>query len=413
MSESDEAKAQTSNQSANIGAAVPFTVWVLGMSSLLTDVSTELIHGLLPNYLVSVLKASYSQVGLIEGLSESLASMLKVFSGTISDHIGRRKEMLLLGYGLSALVKPLYIFAVSTNLVLAARLADRVGKGIRGAPRDALVADVTAPENRGKAYGIRQTLDTIGAVIGPALALAIMALSADNYRLAFTIALLPAFAVVALLFFGIREPQKKTKISQDKLFDLLSFKTAGSLGAEFFILMAVVFIFGMANSSDAFLILKARQVGIASALCPLTLVVMNLTYALSAYPAGVLSDKLGHARLLTVAFLIYALTYGGFALVREPWSFMACCLVYGLYLGFSQGVLSALVAQMVPAHLRGTAFGLVNLATGLSLLPASLLTGYLYETFGAAAAFGTCAVFALIAAIVLGMRLKHLSVVVS
>lgn len=209
--------------------AVPLTVWVLGMSSLLTDVSTELIHGLLPNYLVSVLKASFSQVGMIEGLAESLASMLKVFSGTISDHIGRRKEMLLIGYGLSVLVKPLYIFANSTALVLTARLADRVGKGIRGAPRDALVADVTEPANRGRAYGLRQTLDTIGAIIGPVLALLIMWLSSNNYQLAFAVALIPAIAVVVLLYFGIREPEKKLKISQDKIF---SFGSAAKVTSQ-------------------------------------------------------------------------------------------------------------------------------------------------------------------------------------
>jgi MFS family permease len=317
--------------------------------------------------------------------------------------------MLLLGYGLSVLVKPLYIFANSTTLVLTARLADRVGKGIRGAPRDALVADVTEPANRGRAYGLRQTLDTIGAIIGPVLALLIMWLSANNYQLAFAVALIPAVAVVFLLYFGIKEPEKKQKISQDKIFSLGSAaKVTAQLGSEFFILMAIVFVFGMANSSDAFLILKAKQVGISDALCPLTLVVMNLSYAFSAYPAGVLSDKLGHGKLLTSAFAIYALTYLGFAVVAEPISFMSCCLVYGLYLGLSQGVLSALVAQIVPAHLRGTAFGLINLATGLSLLPASYLTGYLFEHYGAFVAFAVCAAFALAATILLACRLSQL-----
>ena len=406
MSEDSQKSAKLANSSSP--AKVPLTVWILGLASLLTDVSTELIHGLLPNFMVSVLKASYAQVGLIEGLAESLAAVLKIFSGALSDRIGRRKELLLLGYGLSALVKPLYVVANSAALVLAARLADRVGKGIRGAPRDALVADVTAPENRGRAYGLRQSLDTVGAIIGPALALILMWFSGNNYQLAFTFALWPAFAVVFLLYFGVKEPSRKEKIAADKIFAPTSTQIFTQLGPEFLILLAIVFVFGLANSSDAFLILKAKEAGVAAALAPLTLVLMNLSYALTAYPAGILSDKLGHGRLLVVAFLIYALTYCGFALVREPLPFFLCCLVYGLYLGLSQGVLSALVAQIVPSHLRGTAFGLINLAVGLSLLPASLLTGFLYGSYGAGAAFGLCAVLALLAALVLAWRLPHL-----
>jgi MFS family permease len=398
-----------SNQAQAKAAKIPLTVWVLGFASLLTDVSTELIHAILPNFMTSVLHASFIDVGLIEGLAETLASILKVFSGAWSDRIGKRKGLLLLGYGLSALVKPLYLFANSIVIVLVARLADRVGKGLRGAPRDALVADVTSAENRGRAYGLRQSLDTCGAVLGPLLALLLMWFSQSNYQLAFAVALIPAFAVVLLLYFGVKEPVRKTQTSAAKLFDAkLLAELKAKMPAQFFYLIATVFLFSLANSSDAFLLLKARDCGLPLVACPLVLVAINISYALCAYPAGILSDKVGHGRLLTIAFFLYAVTYLGFAFVTQQSLMLLLCVVYGLYLGLSQGVLSALVSQLTPEHLRGTAFGIVNFAVGLALLPASLLTGFLYQHFGAFVAFATCALIAFLAALILALQLPGL-----
>lgn len=398
-----------SNQTQVKAEKIPLTVWVLGFASMLTDVSTELIHAILPNFMTSVLHASFIDIGLIEGLAETLASLLKVFSGVWSDRIGKRKGLLLVGYGLSALVKPLYLFANSIVIVLLARLADRVGKGLRGAPRDALVADVTSAANRGRAYGLRQSLDTCGAVLGPLLALLLMWLSQSNYQLAFAVALIPAFAVVLLLYFGVKEPVRKSVANADKLFDAkLLAELKAKMPPQFFYLVATVFLFSLANSSDAFLLLKARDCGLSLVACPLVLVAINISYALSAYPAGILSDRVGHGRLLAIAFLLYAVTYLGFAFVTQQSLMLLLCLVYGLYLGLSQGVISALVSQLTPGHLRGTAFGIVNFAVGLALLPASLLTGFLYQYFGALVAFATCALIALLAALILALQLPGL-----
>ncbi|CAN5594962.1 hypothetical protein BH11CYA1_BH11CYA1_25120 [soil metagenome] len=256
---------------------------------------------------------------------------------------------------------------------------------------------------------MRQTLDAIGAIVGPIAALALMYFFQSNYQLAFAVALVPAFAVVLLLYFGVKEPERKSVVSADKLF---SFKLIGVLQKEmppqFFALVVTVFLFSLANSSDAFLLLKAKDCGMSIISCPLVLVAINLSYALTAYPAGILADKVGPAKILATAFLLYALTYLGFGLVTEPTLMLLLCLVYGLYLGFSQGVLSALVSHLTPAHLRGTAFGIVNLAVGLALLPASLLTGALYQQFGSLVAFGTCAALALFATIVLAFQLPAL-----
>ncbi len=409
-----KSKAEISKAESS-AAAVPFTVVVLGLASLLTDVSTEMIHAVLPNFMSTVLKISFVQIGFIEGLAETIASVLKIFSGAWSDRIGKRKGLLLLGYGLSALVKPLFLLANSASVVLIARGADRVGKGIRGAPRDALVADITTSANRGRAYGLRQSLDTVGAVIGPLVALLVMWYTSNNYQIAFALAIIPAVLVLFLLYFGVKEPEHTRPLSPDKIFDFKTFKKVkGEMPPEFFGLVAVVLLFSLANSSDAFLILRAKDCGLPIALCPLVLVVINVSYALCAYPAGIISDRIGHGPMLCIAFLLYAATYLGFALLgnvsgsASALIMLVLCLVYGLYLGLSQGVLAALVSHLTPAHLRGTAFGIMNFAVGLALLPASLLTGYLYEHSGAFCAFTTCAALALLAAICLAFQLPAL-----
>jgi MFS family permease len=370
------------------------SVWILGFVSLLTDISSKMIDAILPLFLVSVLQANLLTVGYIEGIAESTASILKIFSGALSDRIGKRKQLAVLGYGLSTFVKPLFAVATSPVWVLAARFGDRVGKGIRVAPRDAIVADVTKPENRGAAYGLRQSLDTIGAFTGPIVAVILMSVSGQNYRLVFWIALIPGILAVILLAGGIVEPQtpiiqpRKNPLSRDGL---------KSLGKRYWWLVAVALIFNLGNSSDAFLLLRAKEIGIAPELVPLSLVVMNLTYCLSAYPMGLLSDRIGKLRLLATGFLLYALTYLGFAFVNQNWQMWVLLALYGVYQGMTKGALLALVADRVPPNLRGTGFGMMNLVTGAALLPASILAGTLWQLVSPQATFLAGSGFAVIA----------------
>lgn len=378
---------------------IPRTVWVLGFVSLLTDISSEMIHSVLPLFLVSVLGANVLTVGIIEGIAEATASVLKIFSGALSDYLGHRKGLAVFGYGLSTFVKPLFAVATSPSGVLIARFGDRIGKGIRVAPRDALVADSTTPEVRGAAYGLRQSLDTIGAFLGPLAAFTLMAASTNNFRLVFWLALIPGFLAVALLAVGVREPRANQ--TQVKRSNPLQWQTLRSLDQKYWILVAVALLFNLGNSSDAFLLLRAEQIGISAALIPLTLVVMNMAYSLSAYPIGILSDRVGRFRLLVGGFILYALVYLGFAFVQAPWQIWGLFALYGLHMGMSQGLLLALVANSIPANLRGTAFGFLNLAIGLALLPASLLAGGLWQTLGAEATFITGSLFALAAVLLL------------
>ncbi|QKQ76438.1 MFS transporter [Nostoc sp. TCL240-02] len=378
---------------------IPRTVWVLGFVSLLTDISTEMIHSVLPLFLVSVLGANVLTVGIIEGIAEATASVLKIFSGALSDYLGHRKGLAVFGYGLSTFVKPLFAVATSSSGVLIARFGDRIGKGIRVAPRDALVADSTNPEVRGAAYGLRQSLDTIGAFLGPLAAFTLMTASKNNFRLVFWLALIPGFFAVALLTVGVREPRaKQTQVSRS---NPLQREALRSLGQKYWVLVAVALLFNLGNSSDAFLLLRAEQIGISASLIPLTLVVMNIAYSFSAYPLGILSDRVGKFGLLVGGFFLYALVYLGFAFVQTPWQGWGLFALYGLHLGMSQGLLLALVADSIPANLRGTAFGFLNLAVGLALLPASLLAGGLWQTLGAEMTFIAGSLFALAAVLLL------------
>ncbi|MFN6519123.1 MAG: MFS transporter [Nostoc sp. CreGUA01] len=362
---------------------IPRTVWVLGFVSLLTDISSEMINSLLPLFLVSALGANVLTVGIIEGIAEATASVLKVFSGVLSDYLGHRKGLAVFGYGLSTFVKPLFAVATSPTGVLIARFGDRVGKGIRVAPRDALVADSTKSEVRGAAYGLRQSLDTIGAFLGPLTAFVLMATSQNNFRLVFWLALIPGFLAVALLTAGISEPTE----TQAKRSNPLQWQALRSLGQKYWVLVAVALLFNLGNSSNAFLLLRAEQIGISASLIPLTLMVMNMAYSFSAYPIGILSDRLGKFGLLVGGFILYALVYLGFAFAQAPWQVWGLFALYGLHLGMSKGLLLALVANSIPANLRGTAFGFLNLAVGIALLPASFLAGGLWETLGAEATF--------------------------
>ena len=373
---------------------IPRQVWALGWVSLFTDISSEAIISVLPLFLTTTLGASVTTVGLIEGIAEATASILKVFSGAISDYWGQRKNLAVLGYGLSTLVKPLFAIASSPSWVLLARFADRTGKGIRVAPRDALVADVTDASNRGAAYGLRQSLDTIGALLGPLLAMVVLDRSPQNFRLVFWIAVIPGIIAVMFLVLGVREPRQQQ--SQARV-NPLNRAALSSLGGNYWWLLLAVLIFNLGNSSDAFLLLKAQQVGISAPFIPLTLVLQNLTYALFAYPLGRLSDRVSRHQLLIGGWLIYALVYGSLALVDRAPQFWGLLALYGVHLAMTQGTTAALVADLVPANLRGTAFGFLNLAVGVALFPASLLTGLLWQQFGSGVAFGISSGLALIA----------------
>ncbi len=378
---------------------LPRNVWILGFVSLFADINSKMVQSILPLFLVSVLGANLMTVGLIEGIAESTASVVKIGSGALSDYWQRRKALAVVGYGLSTLVTALFAVASSPSWVLVARFADRLGKGIRVAPRNALVADTATPETRGAAYGLRQTLDTIGSFLGPLFAAALLLVSGQNFRLVFWLAFLPGVVAVLLLVIGIREPSKPSTARQNPL----KWRMLKNLDRRYWLLLAVALLFNMGNSSDAFLLLRAQQIGVATALIPLSLVVINLIYGCSAYPVGVLSDRIGRVGLLLGGFVVFACVYLGFAFAQSPWQVWLLFACYGLYLGLSQGVLLALVADQVPATLRGTAFGLINLVTGVALLPASLLAGWLWQQVSPQATFllgGGCAVAA---ALLLGL----------
>ncbi|WP_247878266.1 MFS transporter [Azospirillum sp. TSO22-1] len=380
---------------------LPRGVWALGLVSLLMDLSSEMIHSLLPVFLVSVLGASALSVGIIEGIAEATSSIVKLFSGTLSDRIGRRKPLALLGYGMAAVTKPLFPLASSVSMVLAARFVDRVGKGIRGAPRDALVADLTPPEQRGAAYGLRQALDTVGAVLGPLAAMALMALSSDDVRLVFWVAALPAVLCVAVLALGVREPPGIPKARA--LHPIWTRAGLAGLGRPFWALVAVAVVMTLARFSEAFLVLRAQDAGLALALVPAVMVAMNVTYTLTAYPVGALSDRIGRHGLLLAGFAVLILSDAALALADGPLLVLLGAALWGVHMGMTQGLLSALVADGAPADRRGTAFGVFNLVTGVALLAASVLAGALWSAIGPAATFWAGAGFS--AAALLGLLL--------
>jgi MFS family permease len=363
---------------------LPASIWALGFVSLLMDISSEMIHSLLPVFLVTTLGASMLVVGVIEGLAEATALIIKVFSGVLSDYWGRRKPLAVLGYGLGALSKPLFALAATSGLVLTARLIDRVGKGIRGAPRDAMIADIAPPGARGAAFGLRQALDTVGAFLGPLLAIGLMLLWANDVRAVFWVAVIPGFLAVAVLVFGVREPARAdangggNPIRRDNL---------RRLGRNYWWVVAIGAAFTLARFSEAFLVLRAQQGGLALAWTPMVLIAMNLVYSIGAYPFGKLSDRVSHRGLLAcgLAVLITAdlllaagnqgpVLWGGIAL-------------WGLHMALTQGLLATMVAQAAPADLRGTAFGFFNLVSGLALLGASGLAGLLWDQWGAPVTF--------------------------
>jgi MFS family permease len=383
---------------------VPATVWTLGFVSLLMDVSSELIHSLLPVFLTTVVGASTVTVGLIEGIAEATAAVAKVFSGALSDRIGKRKLLVGIGYGLAAVTKPVFPLASTAWEVLAARFVDRIGKGIRDAPRDALIADVTPPTIRGASYGIRQALDTVGGFAGPLLAVALMALYADDFRAVFWWALLPAALAVLLIVVGVRETDG-TKATAKRGWPIRKAELK-RMSPAFWMVIAIGVVFTLARFSQAFLVLKAQAEGLALALIPLVFVWMNLVYALAATPAGILSDRLGRANVLLCGLGALVLADLALAFVPGLGGVIIGVGLWGLYLGFSQGLLSALVADTAPEDLRGTAFGLFNLVTGAALLIASIVAGWLWYDFGPTATFSTGAVLSGLAMLIMAFGIK-------
>jgi len=363
---------------------IPAAVWALGFVSLLMDVSSELVHSLLPVFLVTALGASAFVVGLIEGFAEATALMVRVFSGALSDYWGRRKPLAVLGYSLGALSKPLFALATGSGLVLAARLIDRVGKGIRGAPRDALVADITPPAVRGAAFGLRQALDTVGAFLGPLLAMGLMLAWANDFRAVFWVAIVPGFLAVALLLFGVQEPERDRPA---RPVNPILRTQLRRLPAAYWQVVGFGSLFMLARFSEAFLVLRAQQGGLPIAFAPLVLIGMNAVYALAAYPFGRLSDRLPHRRLLVLGIL--TLVAADLCLAySSDWAWVwAGISLWGLHLGMTQGLLAKLVADTAPADLRGTAYGFFNLMGGLALLVASVLAGLLWDRLGAATTF--------------------------
>lgn len=382
---------------------IPSAIWVLGFVSLLMDVSSEMIHSLLPLFMVTTLSTSAFMVGVVEGLGESTALIIKVFSGTLSDYLGRRKGLTVFGYALGALSKPLFAMASGTGMVLSARLLDRVGKGVRGAPRDALIADITPPGLRGAAFGLRQSLDTVGAFLGPLLAVVLMLLWANDFRAIFWVAVIPALMSVVLLLFGLHEPKRH---SAEKRVNPFHWHSLKRLGSAYWWVVIIGTVFMLARFSEAFLVLRAEQGGIPLPLIPLVMVLMNVVYALSAYPFGKLSDKISHSKLLALS-LVTLIAADLILAYSSHWPVVLSGIaLWGIHMGMSQGLLAAMVANTAPADLCGSAYGFFNLACGLMMLIASVLAGLLWDHMGASFTFYGGAIFCCMALLVLCCRIS-------
>lgn len=373
---------------------IPTGIWVLGFVSMLMDISSEMIHSLLPLFMVSTLGASALAVGLIEGLAESTALIVKVFSGSLSDYLGKRKGLAVIGYALGALSKPIFALAPTMGIVLTARLLDRVGKGIRGAPRDALVADIAPPHLRGAAFGLRQSIDTVGAFLGPLLAVALMLLWANDFRAVFWVAVIPGLMAVALLLFGLREPKHH---QVGRRINPINRHNLKRLGMPYWWVVGIGAVFTLARFSEAFLVLRAQQGGIALAFVPLVMVAMNLVYALSAYPFGKLSDRMSHTKLLALG-LIVLIAADVVLASTDHWAVVLIGVaLWGVHMGITQGLLATMVADTAPADLRGTAYGFFNLVGGVAMLVASVIAGLLWDRLGSSFTFYAGAVFCVVA----------------
>jgi len=372
---------------------LPAAVWVLGFVSLLMDISSEMVHSLLPMFLVGTLGVSVLAVGLIEGVAESTALISKVFSGALSDYLGRRKGLAVLGYAMGAFTKPVFAMANGVGAVVAARFIDRVGKGIRGAPRDALLADIAPPESRGAAFGLRQSLDTVGAFVGPLLATALMLLWANDFRAVFWVAVIPGAMAVLLLVVGIREAPRAAGRRRT---NPVRREALARLGGDYWRVVGIGAIFTLARFSEAFLVLRALQVGIAAAWVPLVMVAMNLVYAATAYPFGRLSDRVDHRKLLAAGLVVLVAADLVLASAADWRLLLTGVALWGVHMGMTQGLLAAMVADTAPEDLRGTAYGFFNLLAGVALLVSSAVAGLLWDGLGSAFTFYAGAAFAVL-----------------
>jgi len=384
---------------------IPRGVWALGFVSLFMDISSEMVHSLLPVFFVSVIGLSYTSVGVIEGIAQAIALITKMFSGALSDILRKRKLLAVIGYGLAAITKPVFALASTAGWVIGARFADRLGKGIRGAPRDALIADITPEAVRGASYGLRQSLDSVGAFVGPLIAIALMALLANDIRGVFWFAVIPAVISIAILIFAVREPQRE--VGDGKPAAPLHWREVKQLGSDYWVTVTLGAVLMLAGFSEAFLVLRAQDIGLTLALIPLVFIVMNVIYALSAYPAGILSDRFGRSGLIVAGFIVIILADLVLAFAQGIWVVMAGVMLWGLYLGLTQGVLSALVADSAPPRLRGTAFGVFNFVSGIAMLLASVIAGWLWDRYGAPAPFIASAAFAALALVGWSLRGKQ------
>ncbi|MEW5979747.1 MAG: MFS transporter [Acidobacteriota bacterium] len=367
------------------------------------DISSELVHSLLPTFMAAVLGASMVTIGIIEGVAEATAAITKVFSGAISDYFRKRKFLVVLGYGLGAVTKLVFPLATTILWVFGARFVDRIGKGIRGAPRDALVADITPPELRGAAYGLRQSLDTVGAFVGPLLAVAFMIWLANDIKAVLWVAVVPAFIAMLLLIVAVREPESSEPASGPR--NRLTLTDVKRLSRRYWLIVALGAVFTLARFSEAFLILRAQDVGLAVAYVPAIMIVMNIVYATFAYPAGAAADRLSARTLLVFGLGVLVVADIVLAAAASPWIVFLGAAFWGLHMAFTQGLLSKLVADTAPAELRGTGFGIFNLASGGALLLASVIAGSLWSVLGASATFIAGASFAALAA--MGLLLYH------
>ena len=396
MTSSQPSNPEPLSSTRGVDRKLPSGIWVLGFVSLFMDISSELVHSLLPIFMTTVLGASMVTVGIIEGVAEGIAATTKVFSGTLSDYFRKRKILVVIGYAIGALTKPVFPIATSIGWVFGARFVDRIGKGIRGAPRDALIADITPPPLRGAAYGLRQALDSVGAFVGPLLAVVFMILFANDIKSVLWIAVIPAFIAVFLLIVALREPESNENATYSR--NHLTLRDAKRLPLRYWFVVMLGAVFTLARFSEAFLILRAQDVGLALAYVPAIMIVMNIVYSLFSYPAGVAADRLSARKLLVFGLGLLVVADGMLAMaVSLPLAFLGVAF-WGLHMAFTQGLLSKLVADTAPPKLLGTAFGVFNLVSGGVLLLASVIAGSLWSMYGASATFIAGASFAALAA---------------
>ena len=374
-------------------------VVILGFVSLLNDGASEMIYPLLPVFLTAVLGAGPAALGIIEGIAEATASLLKLYSGYLSDRVKRRKGWIIAGYTISNVIRPLIAFSSSWLHVLTLRFSDRVGKGLRTSPRDAIIADSTPAEFRGKAYGFHRAMDHGGAIVGPLAATGLLLIYHDDLKTIFLISFVPGLLAVLMLLFGLREKPAEGPRAASETFNIRS--AWAEMPAGFRKYLSIILVFTLGNSTDAFLLLRAQQLGVAVTLLPMIWVALHVVKMGFSVPGGILSDRIGRKKVIVAGWIVYALVYGGFAVASSQWHAWALFMVYGVYFGLTEGVEKALVADFAPAHLRGSSFGLYHLIVGIGALPASLLFGLVWQKFGAAAAFGMGAFLAMLASVML------------